>query len=69
MVETKAIRRAKDLLKRNRIQFEFGDRTEDFFYYSNTYHCIAKNLWASEGPASYVKRENLISLKVILNSV
>ena len=69
MVETRAIRRARELLKRNRCQFELGDRTEDFYYYSSTYHQRTKKVRTSKGPPSYSKQRDLTRLKVILNSV
>ena len=69
MVEMRAIRRAKEVLHRNRYRIRLEEGIVDLYFYLTTYCCREKNAQAIEWPATDAQQERLTRLKVNFNSV
>ena len=69
MVETRAIRRAKEVLHRNRYRIRLEEGIVDSYFYLITYRRREKNAQAIEGPATDAQQERLTRFKVNFNNV
>ena len=69
MVETRAIRRAKEVLHRNRYRTRLEGGIVDSYFYLITYRRREKSAQAIERPAMDTQQERLTRLKVNFNNV
>ena len=68
MVETRCIRRARELLNRNRFRVRLEERIKESYYYSITYHRRKKEAQSFEGLAPDAQHEQLTRFEVIFSS-